>query len=146
MSTVVLRSHRELRILINLEFSFRKSEIKHVIMNETFTADRDGFYGEFGGAFIPEMLRQNVESLRSVYHDIIESADFNAEFRRLLETYAGRPSPLYLAERLSRKYGARIYLKREDLNHTGSHKINNTIGQVILAKRMGKTRIIAETG
>ena len=115
-------------------------------MNETFIAEKNGYYGEFGGAYIPEMLRQNVESLKSVYHRIIESEEFKKEFNSLLTDYAGRPSPLYFAGRLSSKYGARIYLKREDLNHTGSHKINNTIGQILLAKRMGKTRIIAETG
>jgi tryptophan synthase beta chain len=115
-------------------------------MNETFTADKNGYYGEFGGAFIPEMLRQNVESLRAVYHKIIESAEFQKEFTGLLRNYAGRPSPLFFAKRLSDKYGAKIYLKREDLNHTGSHKINNTIGQILLARNMGKTRIIAETG
>lgn len=115
-------------------------------MNETFIADKKGYYGEFGGAFIPEMLRQNVESLKAVYHDIIESEGFKQEFKNLLIDYAGRPSPLSFAGRLSEKYGAKIYLKREDLNHTGSHKINNTIGQILLAKRMGKTRIIAETG
>jgi tryptophan synthase beta chain len=115
-------------------------------MNETFTADNNGYYGEFGGAFIPEMLRQNVESLRAVYHQIIESAGFQKEFTGLLRNYAGRPSPLFFAKRLSDKYGAKIYLKREDLNHTGSHKINNTIGQILLARNMGKTRIIAETG
>ncbi len=115
-------------------------------MNETFIAGQNGYYGEFGGAYIPEMLRQNVESLRSVYHGIIESEEFKNEFNTLLRDYAGRPSPLYHAGRLSSKYGARIYLKREDLNHTGSHKINNTIGQILLAKKMGKTRIIAETG
>jgi len=115
-------------------------------MNETFIVDNKGYYGEFGGAFVPEMLRYNVESLRAVYHHIIESAEFKKEFTRLLSDYAGRPSPLFFANRLSNKYGARIYLKREDLNHTGSHKINNTIGQILLAKKMGKTRIIAETG
>jgi len=92
------------------------------------------------------MLRQNVESLRAVYHKIIESAEFQKEFTGLLRNYAGRPSPLFFAKRLSNKYGAKIYLKREDLNHTGSHKINNTIGQILLARNMGKTRIIAETG
>jgi tryptophan synthase beta subunit len=115
-------------------------------MYETFIADKNGYYGEFGGAFIPEMLRQNVEALKAVYHKIIESEEFTKEFRRLLADYAGRPSPLFYASRLSGKYGAKIYLKREDLNHTGSHKINNTIGQILLAKKMGKTRIIAETG
>jgi tryptophan synthase beta chain len=115
-------------------------------MNETFIADSKGYYGEFGGAFIPEMLRQNVETLRADYYRIIESVEFRKEFTGLLRNYAGRPSPLYYANRLSDKYGAKIYLKREDLNHTGSHKINNTIGQILLAKIMGKTRIIAETG
>ena len=115
-------------------------------MNQTFIAQENGYYGEYGGAFIPEMLRQNVESLRSVYHEIIESVEFRKEFSILLRDYAGRPSPLFHASRLSSRYGARIYLKREDLNHTGSHKINNTIGQILLARKMGKTRIIAETG
>src|SRR4030043_202488 len=115
-------------------------------MNETFTADKNGYYGEFGGAFVPEMLRQNVESLRAVYHQVVESVEFQKEFTGLLRNYAGRPSPLFFANRLSDKYGAKIYLKREDLNHTGSHKINNTMGQIILARNMGKTRIIAETG
>ena len=105
-----------------------------------------GYYGEFGGAFIPEMLRYNVESLRAVYHTFIESPDFQAEFFDLLKNYAGRPSPLFFASRVSKKYRAKIYLKREDLNHTGSHKINNTIGQILLARKMGKKRIIAETG
>ena len=115
-------------------------------MNKTFISDSKGYYGQDGGAFIPEMLRENVESLRQVYYDIIESEEFRTEFKVLLSDYAGRPSPLFHAERLSRKYGAKIYLKREDLNHTGSHKINNTIGQILLARKMGKTRIIAETG
>lgn len=115
-------------------------------MNKTFTTDEHGYYGEFGGAFIPEMLRQNIESLKSVYYKIIESTEFNKEYNRLLKDYAGRPSPLFLANRLSSRYGAKIYLKREDLNHTGSHKINNTIGQILMAKKMNKTRIIAENG
>lgn len=115
-------------------------------MNKTFLADENGYYGEFGGAFIPEMLRHNVESLRAVYFEIIESAEFRKEFNMLLADYAGRPSPLFFARRLSEKYGTKVYLKREDLNHTGSHKINNTIGQILLAKKMGKSRIIAETG
>jgi tryptophan synthase beta chain len=115
-------------------------------MNKTFISDNRGYYGQYGGAFIPEMLRQNVEELKAVYYDIIESEEFRNEFRMLLADYAGRPSPLFHARRLSEKYGAKIYLKREDLNHTGSHKINNTIGQILLAKKMGKTRIIAETG
>lgn len=115
-------------------------------MNKTFISDNRGYYGQYGGAFIPEMLRNNVESLKAVYYDIIESEEFKTEFNMLLADYAGRPSPLFFAKRLSNKYGAKIYLKREDLNHTGSHKINNTIGQILLAKKMGKTRIIAETG
>jgi tryptophan synthase beta chain len=115
-------------------------------MKNTFIAEENGYYGEFGGAFIPEMLRQNVETLKSVYHSHIESEEFQSEYRALLSDYAGRPSPLFHARRLSEKYGAKIYLKREDLNHTGSHKLNNTIGQILLAKKMGKTRIIAETG
>ncbi len=111
-----------------------------------FTADDRGFYGDFGGAFIPEMLYANIEELRSRYLEIIEDQDFQNEFRGLLKDYVGRPSPLYLAKRLSQKYQISIYLKREDLNHTGAHKINNTIGQILLAQRLGKSRIIAETG
>jgi tryptophan synthase beta chain len=108
--------------------------------------DERGYYGEFGGAYIPEMLYPNIEELRENYLSIIEDADFQREFRSLLKDYVGRPSPLYLAERLSGHYNTNIYLKREDLNHTGAHKINNTIGQILLARRLGKTRIIAETG
>ncbi|RMD76135.1 MAG: tryptophan synthase subunit beta [Bacteroidetes bacterium] len=108
--------------------------------------DDHGYYGEFGGAWIPEMLYRNVEELRSRYLDIIHEPDFQQEFRRLLRDYVGRPTPLWFAERLSQRYGCRIFLKREDLNHTGAHKINNTIGQILLARRLGKTRIIAETG
>ena len=111
-----------------------------------YHVDESGFYGEFGGAFIPEMLYPNVEELRTRYLDIMADPAFQAEFRKLLRDYVGRPTPLYLAERLSEKYGSRIYLKREDLCHTGAHKVNNTIGQILLAKRLGKTRIIAETG
>ena len=108
--------------------------------------DNDGFYGEFGGAYIPEMLRPNVEELKSRYLDILGDPGFKAEFNDLLEDYAGRETPLYEAKRLSKKYNAKIYLKREDLLHTGAHKINNTIGQVLVAGRLGKKRIIAETG
>ncbi len=115
-------------------------------MKKTFLSTENGYYGDFGGAFIPEMLRENVESLRKVYYNIIESDAFKKEFQSLLVNYAGRPSPLFFAKRLSEKYGAKIYLKREDLNHTGSHKINNTLGQILLARHMGKRRIIAETG
>ena len=113
---------------------------------ETYQVDQNGFYGEFGGAYIPEILHQCVENLRANYLRIIESEDFKREFDQLLKDYVGRPSPLYLAKRLSERYGCKIYLKREDLNHTGAHKINNTIGQILIARRMGKKRIIAETG
>ena len=105
-----------------------------------------GYYGEFGGAFIPEMLYGNVEELRSRYLDILNDKSFRREFELLLKDYAGRPTPLYFAERLSEKYGTKIFLKREDLCHTGAHKINNTIGQILLAQKLGKKRIIAETG
>jgi tryptophan synthase beta chain len=111
-----------------------------------YQVDKNGMYGRFGGAYIPEMLYPNVADLESRYLNIIESAAFQKEYRRLLKDYVGRPSPLYKAERLSEQYGTTIYLKREDLNHTGAHKINNTIGQILIAKEMGKTRIIAETG
>jgi len=108
--------------------------------------NEQGYYGKFGGAFIPEMLYPNVEELRTRYLEIINEAAFQKEYRLLLRDYVGRPSPLYLAGRLSAKYNTSIYLKREDLNHTGAHKINNTIGQILLAQRLGKRRIIAETG
>jgi tryptophan synthase beta chain len=108
--------------------------------------DSYGYYGEFGGAFIPEMLQPNVDALNACYREIINSYEFKQEFIDLLKNYVGRPSPLYFAKRLSEQYGAKIFLKREDLNHTGSHKVNNTIGQILLAKKMGKKRIIAETG
>ncbi|HIW20074.1 MAG TPA: tryptophan synthase subunit beta, partial [Candidatus Alistipes pullicola] len=108
--------------------------------------DENGYYGPFGGAFIPEILHKCVEELRENYLPIMESESFQKEFNLLLNDYAGRPSPLYFAPRLSERYGCKIYLKREDLNHTGAHKINNTIGQILIAQRMGKSRIIAETG
>jgi len=111
-----------------------------------YNVDSNGFYGEFGGAYIPEMLYPNVEELQQKYMEIIYDPEFQKEFQDLLKNYVGRPTPLYLAKRLSAKYGGKIYLKREDLCHTGAHKINNTIGQVLLAKRLNKTRIIAETG
>jgi len=111
-----------------------------------YQADTNGFYGEFGGAFIPEMLFHNVNELKENYLRIIQSEDFQSEFKSLLKDYVGRPTPLYFASRLSEKYQSNIFLKREDLNHTGAHKINNTIGQILLAKRMNKKRIIAETG
>ena len=108
--------------------------------------DEQGYYGKFGGAYIPEMLHRNVEELRTKYLDIMHESSFQRDFRSLLTDYVGRPTPLYFAERLSKKYGSRIFLKREDLCHTGAHKINNTIGQILLAGRLGKKRIIAETG
>ncbi len=108
--------------------------------------DTHGYYGEFGGAFIPEMLYPNIEELKTNYLTITNEPSFEKEFRQLLKDYVGRPSPLYYAQRLSEHYQTNIYLKREDLNHTGAHKINNTIGQILLAQRLGKTRIIAETG
>ncbi len=111
-----------------------------------YQVNEHGYYGEFGGAFVPEMLYPNVDNLKKKYLEIIQSDDFKQEFELLLKDYVGRPSPLYYSERMSEVYGAKIYLKREDLNHTGSHKINNTIGQILLAKRLGKKRIIAETG
>ncbi|SNT36468.1 tryptophan synthase beta chain [Ekhidna lutea] len=111
-----------------------------------FNVDEKGYYGQFGGAYIPEMLYPNVEELRQNYLQIIESDDFKGEFDQLLKTYVGRPTPLYFASRLSEKHNTKIYLKREDLCHTGAHKVNNTIGQILLAKRLGKSRIIAETG
>ena len=106
----------------------------------------NGYYGRFGGAYIPEMLYKNIHELQQQYLELMDSESFKMEFEDLLTNYVGRPSPLYHAKRLSEKFGARIYLKREDLNHTGSHKINNAIGQVLLAKAMGKHRVIAETG
>ena len=111
-----------------------------------FEVDQHGYYGIFGGAYIPEMLYPNVEELRACYLQIIAEDAFQQQFQHLLKTYVGRPTPLYFAERLSERYNARIYLKREDLCHTGAHKINNTIGQILLAKRLGKKKIIAETG
>lgn len=111
-----------------------------------YFVNEKGYYGDFGGAYIPEMLYPNVEELRQNYLKIIEDAEFQKEFHALLKDYVGRPSPLYLAKRLSEKYNANIFLKREDLNHTGAHKINNTIGQILLAEKLGKKRIIAETG
>lgn len=113
---------------------------------KSYNIDQNGYYGEFGGSFIPEILHKAIESLREQYLTILESEEFQKEFHELLRDYVGRPSPLYLTKRLSEKYGCKIYLKREDLNHTGAHKINNAIGQILLARKMGKKRIIAETG
>ena len=112
----------------------------------TYNINNKGYYGEFGGAYIPEMLYPNVEELRQNYLKVMAEPNFQKEFNQLLKDYVGRPSPLYFAKRLSEKYNTKIYLKREDLNHTGAHKINNTIGQILMAKRLGKHRIIAETG
>src|SRR5690606_13612330 len=111
-----------------------------------YIVNEKGYYGEFGGAYIPEMMYSNIDELRRRYLEITESPEFRTEFEKLLKDYVGRPSPLYYAGRLSEHYGSNVYLKREDLNHTGSHKLNNTIGQILLAERLGKTRIIAETG
>ena len=112
----------------------------------SYLVDNEGYYGEFGGAYVPEILHKCVEDLQHTYLKVIESESFQQEYRQLLRDYVGRPSPLYYAHRLSERYGCKIYLKREDLNHTGAHKINNTIGQILIARNMGKTRIIAETG
>ena len=111
-----------------------------------YDVNEDGFYGNYGGAYIPEILYKTVEDLKKAYRPILESEDFKTEFHALLKDYVGRPSPLYFAKRMSEKYGCQLYLKREDLNHTGAHKINNALGQILLAKKMGKKRIIAETG
>ncbi len=115
-------------------------------MKINYHANEKGYYGEFGGSFVPEMLFPNVEELQNKYLEIMNEPSFKKEFQSLLKDYVGRPSPLYFAKRLSEKYQTKIYLKREDLNHTGAHKINNTIGQILMAKRLGKKRIIAETG
>ena len=112
----------------------------------TYNVDKRGYYGEFGGAYIPEMLYPNIENLRQNYLSILSDNQFKNEYNQLLKNYVGRPTPLYFAKRLSKKYKTKIYLKREDLCHTGAHKINNTVGQILLAKRLGKTKIIAETG
>ena len=111
-----------------------------------YNVNEKGYYGKFGGAFIPEMLYPNVEELRINYLNIIETPEFRDQFDQLLRDYVGRPTPLYFAHRLSETYGAKIYLKREDLCHTGAHKVNNTVGQILLAQRLGKKKIIAETG
>ena len=111
-----------------------------------YTVDKNGFFGRYGGAYVPEILYKCVHDLQDAYLDILGSDEFKREYHQLLRDYVGRPSPLYYADRMSCRYGCRLYLKREDLNHTGAHKINNTIGQILLARHMGKTRIIAETG
>ena len=116
------------------------------VQENKFSVDEHGYYGNFGGAFIPEMLYPNVKQLQEQYLQIMSDPIFQESFQQLLRDYVGRPTPLFLAERLSKKHGATIYLKREDLCHTGAHKINNTVGQILLAERLGKKRIIAETG
>lgn len=126
----------------------RESKLRdkqHKIMQQ-FKVNENGYYGQFGGAYIPEILHRCVTELREAYLRIMESSSFKQDFDQLLRDYVGRPSPLYYSRQLSERYGAKIYLKREDLNHTGAHKINNTIGQILIAREMGKTRIIAETG
>ncbi len=123
----------------NSAFDYRKAKGK-------YAPDEQGYYGRFGGAYIPEMLHRNVEELRTKYLDIIQDSSFQKEYQQLLQDYVGRPTPLYFAQRLSKQYGAQIFLKREDLCHTGAHKVNNTVGQILLAQRLGKKRIIAETG
>ncbi len=112
----------------------------------SYQVNEKGYYGEFGGAYIPEMLYPNVEELRSGYLEIMQEESFQKEFKELLKEYVGRPTPLYFAKRFSEKYGTKVYLKREDLCHTGAHKVNNTIGQILMAQKLGKKRIIAETG
>lgn len=118
----------------------------HYPLDNLLPVNECGYYGEFGGAYIPEVLRKNIDGLNAAFRRYVNDAEFRNDFDRLLHDYVGRPTPLYYASRLSEKYGANIFLKREDLNHTGAHKINNAIGQALLAKRMGKKRIIAETG
>jgi len=115
-------------------------------MKNSYHIDEKGYYGEFGGAFVPEMLQPNLTELKEQYLNILEDDQFQEEFQDLLKQYVGRPTPLYYAKRLSETYGTKVYLKREDLCHTGAHKVNNTVGQILLAKRLGKKRIIAETG
>ena len=129
-----------------VRFVSRQNEQTKKGTMKTYNINEKGYYGEFGGAYIPEMLYPNIEELRQNYLKITAETSFKEEFHQLLKDYVGRPSPLYFAKRLSEKYNTKIYLKREDLNHTGAHKVNNTIGQILLAQRLGKTRIIAETG
>lgn len=122
------------------------SAAEYKVSRGNFVPDENGYYGRFGGAYIPEMLHRNVEELRTRYLGIMNEPSFQKEYQQLLHDYVGRPTPLYFAERLSRQYGTQIFLKREDLCHTGAHKVNNTVGQILLAIRLGKKRIIAETG
>ncbi len=124
----------------------QSSDSEYKLSKSNFAPDEQGYYGTFGGAYIPEMLYRNVEELRTKYLEIMNDASFQKEYQQLLQDYVGRPTPLYFAERLSKKYNTKIFLKREDLCHTGAHKVNNTVGQILLAQRLGKKRIIAETG
>jgi tryptophan synthase beta chain len=124
----------------------QSSAVEYKASKSRYAPDEQGYYGKFGGAYIPEMLHRNVEELRTRYLDIINEASFQKEYQQLLQDYVGRPTPLYFAERLSKKHNTKIFLKREDLCHTGAHKVNNTVGQILLAERLGKKRIIAETG
>jgi tryptophan synthase beta chain len=140
-------TYRALPLCDRALFFFRH----HIILSKyklimSYLVDNDGYYGEFGGAYVPEILHKCVKDLQDNYLKIMDSPAFKNEYYNLLKDYVGRPSPLYYASRLSAKYGAKIYLKREDLNHTGAHKINNTTGQILIAKSLGKHRIIAETG
>jgi tryptophan synthase beta chain len=120
--------------------------MEETLEKKTYQVDPSGYYGSFGGAFIPEMLYPNVEELRENYLQIINDPSFQKSYNDLLRDYVGRPTPLYRANRLSEKYNTNIFLKREDLCHTGAHKVNNTIGQILMAQRLGKKRIVAETG
>ena len=132
---------------INLVRTIRELSLQIIKkIKMSYNVNEKGYYGEFGGAYIPEMLYPNVEELRQKYLEITAQPDFIIEFEQLLKDYVGRPSPLYFAKRLSEKYNTKVYLKREDLNHTGAHKINNTVGQILVAQKLGKKRIIAETG
>jgi len=131
---------------IEKEIQNRTNSSSPLGVRGSYSIDNNGYYGNFGGAYIPEILHGTVERLKEAFYAIKDDASFKAEYYDLLKNYVGRPSPLYFAKRLSAEYGTNVYLKREDLNHTGAHKINNALGQILLAKRMGKTRIIAETG
>jgi len=126
--------------------NLKQNQMTAIQTQSAFSVSERGYYGQFGGAFVPEMLYPNVEELRDNYLKIIAQPDFQQEFDALLRDYVGRPTPLYLAQRLSQKYNTNIYLKREDLCHTGAHKVNNTVGQILVAKRLGKHKIVAETG
>jgi tryptophan synthase beta chain len=129
-----------------VEYNEQKQQMETLMAPTLNRPDQEGYYGSFGGAYIPEMLHRNVAELKRRYLAIMEEEGFRRDFEKLLKDYVGRPTPLFHAHRLSEKYGADIYLKREDLCHTGAHKINNTVGQILLAERLGRRRIIAETG